>query len=150
MSSPQKRKGSDFERLAAEILNKLIRKSLWKRVAGSGALGTIMAEPTLSSDVKGKVESIPQEFKIECKVGYNPSKDKEVKAFTLKKEWLDKIREEANRSYGIPLLVGKFSGAREGVKVFVAMDVEVFADLINRITELYEENESYYENTESN
>lgn len=139
MSNPQKIKGSQFERDAAEILNNLVRKSLWKRVAGSGALGTIMHEPGLSSDVKGKVESIPQEFKIECKVGYNNSKDGGVKQFTLKKEWLDKIRMEADQSYSIPMFMGKFLGAREGVKVFVVLDVEVFADLLNNITELSEE-----------
>jgi hypothetical protein len=99
MSSPQKVKGSAFERLAAEILNNLVRKSLWKRVAGSGAFGTIMNEPGLNSDVKGKVESISQEFKVECKVGYNPPRVQEVKQFLLKKEWLDKIAEEAKHSY---------------------------------------------------
>jgi hypothetical protein len=134
MTSMQKRKGSDWERAAAEILNNLIKKSLWKRVAGSGAFGTIMIEPTLSSDVKGKVLSIPQEFKVECKVGYGGATQ-----FALKKEWLDKVKEEANRSYGIPILMGKFSGAREGIRHFVVMDVEVFANLVNRITELHEE-----------
>jgi hypothetical protein len=141
MPSPQKIKGSQFERDAAEILNRLINKSFWKRVAGSGALGTIMHEPSLNSDVKGKVNSIPKEFKVECKVGYNNSKTEGVKQFTLKKEWLDKVRQEADNSYGIPILMGKFLGAREGVRVFVTMDVEVFADLLNRITELKEEND---------
>lgn len=138
--SPAKRKGSQFERDAAEILTRLIKKSGFRRQAGSGAIGTIMMEPLLSSDIRGKVESIPQEFRIEAKCGYNNSSGKEVKQFTLKKEWLDKIREEANRSFSIPFLIGKFSGAREGTKVFVAMDVEVLANLINRITELHEEN----------
>lgn len=147
MTNPNKIKGSSFERLAAELLNTLIRKSIWKRVAGSGALGTIMSEPTLSSDVKGRVESIPKEFKIECKVGYNTSKDGGVKQFTLKKEWLDKVRQEADGSYAIPMLMGKFLGAREGVKVFVVLDVEIFADLINRITELKEENDKQYTTT---
>jgi hypothetical protein len=142
MSNPQKIKGSNFERLAAELLNKLVRKSNWKRVAGSGALGTIMHEPALSSDVKGTVASIPQEFKVECKVGYNSaSKESGVKQFTLKKEWLDKIAEEAKQSYAIPMFMGKFSGAKEGTKVFVVLDVEIFADLMNKITELKEEND---------
>ncbi len=141
MSNPNKIKGSQFERDAAEILNKLIRKSQWKRVAGSGALGTIMHEPGLSSDVKGRIDSIPKEFKIECKVGYNTSNVEGIKQFTLKKEWLDKVRMEADQSYAIPLFMGKFLGAREGVKVFVTLDVQVFADLMNMITELKEEND---------
>jgi len=139
MPSPQKIKGSTFERLAAEILNRLVKNSFWRRVAGSGALGTIMHEPTLSSDVKGKIASFSKEFKVECKVGYDPSTNREVKSFNLQKLWLDKIRKEADGSYGIPLLIGKFSGAREGVKVFVVMDIEVFAELMNHTTELYEE-----------
>jgi len=139
MTNPMKQKGTGFERDVAEILNRLVKKSFWKRVAGSGALGLIMNEPGLNSDVKGKVESIPQEFKVECKVGYNNSKDKAVKQFTLKKEWLDKVAIEAGNSYGIPVLLGKFSGAREGVKVFAVMDVEVFAGLLNKITERTEE-----------
>lgn len=139
MSNPSKIKGSNFERDVAEILTRLIKKSIWRRVAGSGAIGTIMFEPLLNSDVKGRVESIPQEFKVECKVGYNSSKDKAVKQFTLKKEWLDKIAQEASNVFGIPILVGKFLGAREGTKVFVTMDVEVFAGLVNRVTELHEE-----------
>lgn len=141
MSNPAKIKGTAFENLAAELLNKLVRKSSWKRVIGSGAFGTIMHEPGLSSDVKGEVNSIPKEFKIECKVGYNNSKVDGVKQFTLKKAWLDKIKIEAEQSYAIPMFMGKFLGARDGVKVFVVLDVEVFADLINKITELYEENE---------
>lgn len=143
MANPNKIKGNQFERDAAELLNKAIKKSRWHRVAGSGAFGTIMLEPTLSADVKGKVESIPQDFKIECKVGYNTSRIDGVKQLTLKKEWFDKIREEAARSYSIPLFMGKFLGAREGTKVFVAMDVEVFASLINMITELKEDYDKY-------
>lgn len=139
MSNPNKIKGSQFERDAAEILNKLIKGSLWKRVVGSGALGTIMHEPALSSDVKGTVDSISQEFKVECKVGYNSSTIDGVKQFTLKKEWLDKIRQEADQTFAIPMFMGKFLGAREGTKVFVVLDVEVFANLINKITELNEE-----------
>lgn len=141
MSSPQKIKGSNFERKAAEILNSLIKKSEFHRIPGSGMLGTILGIQSLTSDVSGKVESISQEFKIECKDGYNSSKKEGVKQFALKKEWLDKIKMEADQSYAIPMFMGKFSGAREGVKVFVVLDVEVFANLINRITELKEEND---------
>ena len=136
MSNPQKRKGSDFEKQAAELLTFLIKKSKFRRVPGSGMLGTILSEPLLNSDIKGKVSSISKEFKIEAKVGYNSSKDVGVKQFTLKKSWLDKIIEEASYSFSIPMLIGKFLGAREGVKVFVVLDIQTFADLINMITDL--------------
>lgn len=139
MTNPQKIKGTAFEKQATEILNTLLKGALFKRVPGSGMLGTVLNEPGLSSDIKGKVNSIPKEFRIESKVGYNTSKVEGVKQFTLKKDWLDKVSMEAKQSFSIPMLIGKFLGAREGVKVFVAMDVEVFAELVNRITELHEE-----------
>ena len=139
MSNPQKIKGSNFERLTVDLLNELVKNSEWKRIPGSGALGTSLGEPLLTADVVGKVNSIPKKFKVECKVGYNSSSDKEVKQFTLKKEWLDKVKKEADSSFSTPFLMGKFSGAREGVKVFAVLDVEDFAALLNHITKLQEE-----------
>lgn len=136
MTNPMKRKGSDFERQAVEILNTLVEDAEFKRIPGSGAIGTSLVEPLLTSDIVGKVNSIPKKFKIECKAGYNTSKDTTVKQFTLKKEWLDKVNMEAQASYSIPMLMGKFSGAREGTKVFVVLDVDVFAQIINEITRL--------------
>lgn len=131
MPNPQKRKGSDFERLAVELLNALVQESEWKRVPGSGAIGTSLAEPLLTSDIIGRVNSIPKKFKVEAKVGYGGATQ-----LALKKEWLDKIKQEAEATFSVPLLIGKFSGAREGIKVFVAMDVETFASIINHITYL--------------
>jgi len=139
MPFKSKVKGSTFERDATNLLNALINKSRFVRVPSSGAMGTIMSEPLLMSDIKGKVDSINKPFRIEAKVGYNSSTDKEVKQFTLKKEWLDKVKLEADSSYSIPMLIGKFSGAREGTKVFVVLDLGVFCEIINRTTELYEE-----------
>lgn len=136
MTIKTKRKGSTFERDLARILNKFVNKSEWKRIPGSGAMGTIMNEPALTGDINGTVESFTRPFKIEAKVGYGGATQ-----LTMKKEWLDKIREEAEASYALPFLVGKFSGAREGTKVFVAMDIDTFVDLLNHTTELWEENE---------
>ncbi len=134
MGNPQKRKGSDFERLAVEILNTLIKGAEFKKVPGSGALGTSLLEPLLTADIVGKVNSIPKKFKIECKVGYGGATQ-----FALKKEWIDKVKAEATASFSIPVLMGKFSGAREGTKVFAVMDVEDFASIINHITMLQEQ-----------
>jgi hypothetical protein len=133
MPNPQKRKGSDFERLAVELLNNLIQDSEWKRIPGSGAIGTSLGEPLLTADIVGKVKSIQPRFKAEAKVGYGGATQ-----FALKKEWLDKVREEADATYSIPFLVGKFSGSREGVKVFTVLDIETFARIINHITTLQE------------
>lgn len=134
-----KAKGNAWEHDVVEILNKEIVGGNFRRIPGSGAMGTIMDEPLLTGDVSGKVEGINQKFKIECKVGYNTSTNKEVKQFTLKKEWLDKIGDEAKNALAIPLLVGKFSGARKGVKEFAVLDINVFIYLINEIARLQKE-----------
>lgn len=127
-------KGSTFERDLADLLNKHIKKSNWKRIPMSGAIGTALEEPDLQGDVVGSVESFPKKFRIEAKVGYGGKTQ-----LTMKKDWLDKIIEDSRNSNSLPFMMGKFSGAREGVKVFVAMDLNTFCDIINRTTELYDE-----------
>lgn len=134
MPFKSKIKGSTFERDLTDLLNEHVQKSQWKRIPLSGAIGTALAEPELQGDVKGTVESFNKQFRIEAKVGYGGKTQ-----LTMKKEWLDKIIEDSSHTNSIPLMVGKFSGAREGIKVFVAMDLGTFCELINRTTELYDE-----------
>src|SRR5688572_22711212 len=98
MPFKNKVKGTTFERLAVDILNALVKKSIWKRIPGSGAIGTSLGEPLLTADIVGKVESIPKKFKVESKVGYGGATQ-----FAIKKEWLDKVRIEADASFSIPL-----------------------------------------------
>lgn len=133
MPFKSKVKGSTFERDLTDLLNKHIKKSFWKRIPMSGAIGTALSEPELQGDVKGIVDSFNKQFRIEAKVGYGGKTQ-----LTMKKEWLDKIVEDSKNSNSIPLMIGKFSGAREGIKVFVAMDLGTFCELINRATELEE------------
>lgn len=139
MVNKNKIKGSTFERDVVDFLNKKIRGSLWKRIPGSGAMGTSLGEPLLTGDILGEINGFFRKLRGECKAGYNSSTNKEVKQFTIKKEWFDKIQKEADNSFAFPIFLGKFSGARSGVKVFVAMDIENFCELINRYTELSEE-----------
>lgn len=128
MSLNSKRKGSDFERELVKILNDKVDKGHFKRIPSSGAIGTNMDEPLLTSDLSGEVEGFPKKLKIEAKVGYGGSKQ-----FALKKEWIDKIREEASRSYAFPLLMGKFSGARTGSQIFVVLDLDDFIWLLDQV-----------------
>lgn len=108
--------------------------SEFKRIPGSGALGTIMNESRLAGDVKGKVPFLSKGFSIEAKTGYGGSKQ-----LAIKKEWFDKCREEAENDYSIPIIACKFSNARVGVKHFIAMDLEAFTDIIEESNKLYEE-----------
>lgn len=130
MVNKAKIKGSAWERDLVEKLNEIISNSDWKRIPSSGAMGTSLGEPLLTGDVKGVVHGFPKPFKAECKVGYGGDKQ-----FTIKKEWLDKIKQEANNSYSIPFLAGKFSDARSGVKQFIVLDIDTFAYLLNLISE---------------
>ena len=129
-----KRKGTQWERDATKLLNEYVMGK-WKRVAGSGALGAILEEPTLQGDIVGKdIPGLPKGFRLDAKVGYGGSKQ-----LTVQKEWLDKIRKEAEATYSIPAVICKFSGSREGAKVFVVLDLKTFAELVNRPSEIKEE-----------
>ncbi len=128
----QKRKGSQWERDASKILTELLPGSVWKRVAGSGAIGTIMGEPLLAGDISGYIPSIGRTFRAEAKVGYGGAKQ-----LAVKREWLEKIREEATGTQSIPMLICKFSGAHGTSKQFVAFDFQAFAELIEQVDKIY-------------
>lgn len=137
-----KDKGSGFERDLVKILNEKIKDAIFNRVPGSGAIGTIMKEGLLTADVTGKVRGLSKPIKIECKVGYGGATQ-----MTVKKEWFDKVIMQSAQTYSIPLLAGKFSGARraDGVQIFVAMDVDTFTDILNTLTDYRKELDLLYE-----
>lgn len=128
-----KSKGTDFEKRAVDILNKNVKRGEFKRVPTSGAIGTIANEPLLMGDIKGKIYGISRPILFEAKCGYGNDKQ-----LTVKKEWLDKVAKEAEASLSIPFLVARFTNSRSGVGEFVAMDIKVFAYLMNLITDLQE------------
>lgn len=144
MVSKPKRKGYQLEAQTVNLMNAKVGRSKWTRIPGSGAMGTSLGEPLLTADVVGKIESLPKKIKVECKSGYNNSTGKEVQQFTLKKEWLDKVAQEAQADYSLPILVGKFDNAYSGVKLFVALDIENFIWLLNYITDLRSELDTMY------
>ena len=133
MSNPKKRKGTAWENLFAEMLEEKIEEAKAKRIPGSGAIGTIVKEPFLQGDVRAVFKGFNKPFKFEAKVGYGGSKQ-----LTIKKEWLDKIKEEASYDYSIPALACKFSGARlkDGVQYFIILDFDTFCDIMNIVYEL--------------
>jgi Holliday junction resolvase len=135
MMTNSKRKGSDFERQIADFLNKEVRGGKFKRIATSGAIGTYLNEPALSADVTGNVNGMIKPIKIECKVGYGGAE-----YLSMKREWLNKIKEDAEKTFGFPMLIGKFSGATKatGVQVFAAMAIDDFVYVMNVISDLQE------------
>ncbi len=135
-----KRKGTNWEREARNLLEEKL-DGIWKRVAGSGALGTNLNEPILKSDIVGKINAFTKTFRFEAKVGYGGSKQ-----FTLKKEWLDKIREEADSTFSIPGIICKFSGATGKSKHFVVLDLDAFIEIILEANKLKNELNKIYDN----
>lgn len=126
-----KTKGTQFERDAVKMLQKAIKDSQWRRMPTSGAMGTIMKEPLLSGDIQGRINGLSRKIVMEAKVGYGGATQ-----MTLKRDWLDKVIKEAQQSYSIPMLIGKFSGSRGDVREFVIMDFDTFAFVMNHIVEL--------------
>jgi len=141
MVSTSKAKGSKFEKDLVDYLNKNLVSGIFKRIPTSGAIGTLINEPFLKGDVTGKVLGIPKKLKGECKVGYGG-----VTQLAVKREWLNKIIDEAGQDYSIPFLAGKFSGARtkDGVQMFVILDMETFVYLLNTISTLQKELDEIY------
>ena len=124
----KKAKGANWEREAVKLLEELVDSSSWKRIAGSGAIGTTLGEPFLRGDIVGDIPHLGRTLRGEAKVGYGGATQ-----ISFKREWLEKIREEAEGTYSIPFVVCKFSGARGEVKHFVALDFEAFADILNQV-----------------
>ncbi len=138
MVNKQKQKGSRWEADAVILLNRYL-DGTFKRIPGSGAIGTLLGESILTGDINGRVHGFSKGFKIEAKCGYGE------KEMTIKKDWLDKIKTEAEATYSFPMLMGKFSGARSGVKHFVIFDFETFTEVFNYVSNLKRELDSIYE-----
>lgn len=139
MMVDSKRKGSDWERDFAKLLEKYIDSEA-KRIPGSGALGTNLDLPILQGDVRAKFPGFEKPFVFEAKVGYGGSKQ-----MTIKKLWFDKIREQAEASLGVPAVALKFTSARTGIKYVVAFDFDTFVGIISYVNDLVEELNDLYE-----
>jgi Holliday junction resolvase len=135
MTNRNKIKGSAWEYLLVELLNSTVINATAKRIPASGAMGTTMHEPLLQGDIKVTVPGLNKPFRIECKTGYGG-----VKELTVKREWINKIMEEAKNSYSYPALACKFAGARksDGVQYFVILDYDTFSEILNYIGKLSE------------
>lgn len=144
MVNKRKQKGTTWERDFVNLLTDNIDKSKVKRLPSSGAMGTALGEPMLSSDVVAEFPGFQKKFRFECKTGYGGDKQ-----LTVQKEWLNKIIQEAKDSYSIPAVACKFSGSRksEGVQYFLLLDFNTFCDIINYIGEIKEELDLSYGNS---
>jgi len=137
----QKRKGVTWEREFVELVNSIPECSA-KRIAGSGAFGTQLDEPQLTGDVVFAVNDFPRKFRFECKTGYGNETQ-----LTIKREWFDKIKEEASKTMSIPGVALKFSGVRAKgqVRYIIAFDFETFVELLTYCLSLKKELDLLYD-----
>lgn len=141
MTVNRKRKGTNWERELVKLLEQ-IPQGKARRVATSGAIGTYLEEPQLTGDVVLVLDDLPKKFRLECKVGYGGATQ-----ITLKREWFDKIKREAESSYSIPLVALKFSGVKEkdATKYVIAMDLDTFVSIMTYLVNLKLELDDLYE-----
>lgn len=130
-----KDKGKRWEKDAVEILNEKF-PSTWRRVPASGALGTQLGMPELTSDLVGNYYFLPFKLRGDAKTGYGGATQ-----LALKRDWLEKIRKEAeNMPNSVPCVIGKFSGSRTDEKYFMVLDFQAWDKLMKDYEELYQEN----------
>ncbi len=140
-----KDKGARWERDAVAILNHEYEHT-WKKVPGSGALGTILSIDELKADLVGRYYFLPFTFRGEAKTGYGGAKQ-----LAVKREWLEKVRGQAEGAFlpEVPILIAKFSGSRSEVRYFTILDFDAFHDVLEAAEELYNENIALRERLEN-
>lgn len=114
-----KDKGNRWERESAKLLNENFPDT-WKRVPGSGAIGTIAGEPILAADIVGRYHFLSKPVMGEAKVGYGG------KSMTIQKDWFDHVQTVADGVHGIPVVVLKFERSISGVKHVMAVSFETW------------------------
>ena len=135
MSSPSKNKGSRWEREAAKELSE--SGGDWKRIPGSGSLGSNLGISNLMGDLTGRYPWFKKLIKAENKVGYGTSKQ-----ITLKREWILKNREQANLDSKYPCLIFKFddvTGGDLGSAKVIAFNIDTWNEMMSDIQDIYEQ-----------
>ena len=110
-----------------------------KRQPGSGAWGTITKDASLQGDLSFSVDGF--KFLVEAKAGYGGSN-----SITLKREWLDKVTEEASRQVPsrIPILALKMRGGRTDNSKLIVMSLNTFVQLLKRLEGLLKDLDAAY------
>jgi hypothetical protein len=135
MASKQKDKGSRFERESAVELSS--HGGSWKRIPGSGSLGTNLHLSYLTGDVNGHYPWFKRAFKAENKFGYGTSKQ-----ITIKRDWILKNRLQSQSDNKYPCLLLKFdnvTGGDIGSAKLICFNFDTWNTLMTDIEELYTE-----------
>jgi len=135
MSSPQKIKGSKFELDSSKDLS--VNGGVWKRIPGSGSLGSNLGMAELMGDVHGRYPFFKKSFKGENKTGYGTSKQ-----ITIKREWVTKNREQSALDNKYPCLLLKFNnvtGGDIGSAKLICFNFDTFNLMMADMNEIYEQ-----------
>ncbi len=136
MTNKNKKAGSAWERAVANTFNDLDGVSA-RRVAGSGALGTILQEDYLKGDVRITVDGLKYDLIVEAKIGYQSGKHSPSKVMAFQKAWLESAEKDTKGVYNSkPVVICKFKGAKGEARAFLAMDLQVAVDLIERVVDM--------------
>ena len=128
MTKNVKQMGSRWEKELAGLLK-------GKRQPSSGAFGTQTHNASLTGDVVVKYPWWNKLLHIECKYGYGGATQ-----LSLKRDWLVKVREEAELAKRYPILAIKFrdvmGGDRESAKV-ICINVDTWNAMMEEVRGLY-------------
>lgn len=103
-----KRSGTRWEREAVRTLN-MCESATFRRIPGSGSMAYHTGMSSLSGDIEGKYPWWARPFRIEAKYGYGTAK-----SMSFKREWMEKIIEEAGHRRDHPAMVIKFRDVHSG------------------------------------
>ena len=132
MTNPNKVKGTRWERDACKLLNKHF-PGVWKRIAMSGALGTMLGIPILRADAIGEYKMLDRRIVAEAKVGYGG------KQMRIQKAWFDHIQEVADSQYAVPIVLLKFEKSRSGIKHIACMSFETWDYFMEELQDAHDE-----------
>jgi Holliday junction resolvase len=134
MVNKSKVKGYQFEHEFVDMIESSIYGSEAKRIPASGAMGTSLHEPLLEGDIKATFKGLNKPIRFELKARSGATQ------LAVKREWMNKIKMEAEHSFAYPAVACKLIGARkaDGVKFFVVLDFETFCSIIEYIGKLSE------------
>lgn len=142
MVNKNKIKGSKWERDFVKQVSAYAKSC--RRIPGSGAIGTLMHESRLTGDVDLRYEFLQKPLKVELKYGYGGSSQ-----MIIKREWMEKIRQQAKLNNSIPAVAIKFrdvtGGDIESAK-WICFSVEDWNDFVKYLNDLFSDLDEFWRN----
>jgi len=133
-------KGKAFERETAVLAGESAKgKKYGRRIARSGAIGTVEGIAQLAGDVRWMLPWLDSEIHLECKHGYDKSKT-DQKTMTIYKEWFDKHMAQSKTFDFYPAWAFKFNLTRQnGMSKMVVIPFPVMERVLYEANNVYEE-----------